>query len=67
MAFRVSLGIFCRRRICCHHVHDAILTPTIDSIRTARRYLFIAINHELFCHLDRKEEDDTNIVLPEVW
>jgi hypothetical protein len=36
------------------------------SNRTGRRYLFKEINHELFCYLDRKEEDDTNTVLPEI-
>jgi len=30
------------------------------------RYLFIEINYELFSYLDRKEEDDTNLILPEV-
>jgi hypothetical protein len=42
------------------------LVPAANSTDPDRSYLFIAINHELFCHLDRKEENDTDIVLPEV-
>jgi hypothetical protein len=42
------------------------VNSAVNPIEPGSRYLFIAINHELFCHLDRKEEDDTNIVLPEI-
>jgi hypothetical protein len=51
-----------------HQIKTVIDVGSVaNSTEPNSRYLFIEINHKLFCYLHRKEEDDTNIVLPESW